>query len=468
VAHTDNLTLASEDKEPQTVYEVIPSFRLAQKSPRVTSTASYRAEGYHYQERGENSVYNFINGDLRVAPDPDNFFLDLGASRDRTLVDPRVPVPSSSLPITTNLVNRDEAYFGPAFTYPLGTNVTADGGFRRTLIRYNEQDAGTPFAHDYDFDEAAFALDNYRKQRGLTWATRYASQKTEYTSFPSYEYRQASVELGAWAGPQMRVFGSGGKESAWDKPFDPSLADSFWEVGVATRTDARITAELAAGQRSFGSSRRVEVGIKFEHGSLRLQHSDAPTTQRPQSEQPVGPYIGSSGVGQPGISAPPSSSTGNGGTTAEVPPDLLTNLSVAERYLLRLSTMTLAFDLPRTELSLVAFDEQREQRIRLDGTPLPDESQTGVSLSALRRFGARTSLVLGVTNNHVESAVSAAQDWQLRSLTVNYDIGPRTRMSLEYAYTSQDSNLVGAGFDYSANVVTLLVTRTFNHSVRDK
>src|SRR6185369_14007659 len=61
VAHTDNLTLASEDKEPQTVYEVIPSFRLAQKSPRVTSTASYRAEGYHYQERGENSVYNFIN-----------------------------------------------------------------------------------------------------------------------------------------------------------------------------------------------------------------------------------------------------------------------------------------------------------------------------------------------------------------------------------------------------------------------
>ncbi len=85
VAHTDNLTLAPDDKEPQTVYEVIPSFRLAQKSPRVTSTASYRAEGYHYQERGESSVYNFLNGDLRVAPDPDNFFLDLGASRDRTI-----------------------------------------------------------------------------------------------------------------------------------------------------------------------------------------------------------------------------------------------------------------------------------------------------------------------------------------------------------------------------------------------
>ncbi len=179
-------------------------------------------------------------------------------------------------------------------------------------------------------------------------------------------------------------------------------------------------------------------------------------------------YTDSSGVGQPGGSAPPSGSTGNGGTPAEIPPDLLTNLSVAERYLLRLSTMSLTFDLPRTTLSLVAFDELREERIRLDGTPLPDESQTGVSLSASRRFGARTSLVLAVTNNHTESAISAPSDWRVRSLTTNYDIGPRTRLSLEYAYTSQDSNLVGAGFDYSANVVTLLVTRTFNHSVREK
>jgi uncharacterized protein (PEP-CTERM system associated) len=132
--------------------------------------------------------------------------------------------------------------------------------------------------------------------------------------------------------------------------------------------------------------------------------------------------------------------------------------------------MNLTFDLPRTTLSLVAFDELREDRIRLDGTPLPDGSQTGVSLAASRRFGARTSLVLSVTNSHIETAanVSPPTNWQLRSLTTHYDIGPRTRLSLEYAYTSQDSNLVGAGFDYSANVVTLLVTRTFNHSVREK
>src|SRR4029079_2886994 len=52
VAHTDNLALVSNNKEPQTVYEVIPAFRLSQQSPRVTSSASYRAEGYYYQQRG--------------------------------------------------------------------------------------------------------------------------------------------------------------------------------------------------------------------------------------------------------------------------------------------------------------------------------------------------------------------------------------------------------------------------------
>src|SRR6478736_5956348 len=88
IAHTDNLTLASENEEPQTVYELIPTFRLSQHSPRVTSSASYRAEGYYYQQRGENAVYHFINGDLRVAPDPDNFFLDIGATCYWTIRDP--------------------------------------------------------------------------------------------------------------------------------------------------------------------------------------------------------------------------------------------------------------------------------------------------------------------------------------------------------------------------------------------
>jgi hypothetical protein len=443
VAHTDNLTLASENEEPQTVYELIPAFTLAQQSPRVTSSAVYRAEGYRYSERDANSVYHILDGNLRVAPDPDNFFIDLGASRDQTTRDPAAPISRSNLPITTNRLNRDRAYFGPAFTYPLGGDASINGSFRRTRVRYDELDTGTSFARDFDLDAATLSLDNHRKERGFTWATRYTMDKTDYDLYRPYEYRQATVELGAWAGRRVRVFGSGGKESAWDVPFDPSLADGFWEVGFATRDDARITAELAAGERSFGSSRRASVTVMFGHGSLQLEHADQPTTQRRNQYR----------VGQP-IPATP-----------EDPQDLLTNPTSAERYLSRLSTATLSFDLRRTTLLLAAFDEARQGRIQLDGTPLPDQQQTSVTLSASRRFGAHTELVLAARTNNRELSVGDRRDFRSTSLTTNYDLGPRTRLSLEYAYTTEDSN--GAGLNYTARLVSLLITRTFNNGGRN-
>jgi uncharacterized protein (PEP-CTERM system associated) len=165
---------------------------------------------------------------------------------------------------------------------------------------------------------------------------------------------------------------------------------------------------------------------------------------------------------------PPSGSTGLGGTSAQLPPDFLTNPSVVERYLLRRSIIALTFDLPRTTLSVIGFDDLREDRLRLDGTPLPDESQTALTLSASRRFGARTSLVLEITDSRTDSAETAATDWQSQSLITNYDVGPRTRLSLAYMHTSQDSSVIGAAYNYAANVVTLLVTRTFNASVHAK
>ncbi|HUQ50747.1 MAG TPA: hypothetical protein VM692_00910, partial [Gammaproteobacteria bacterium] len=250
VIHTDNLTLDSgDDPQAETVYEVVPSFRFEQESPRVSSSANYRVEGYRYSSLDADEVYNILYGRLRVEPDPDNFFLDLGASRDQAIRDLTAPIATSNLPISTNRMDRDEAYFGPSFTYPIGDNVTAGGQFRRTRVRYDEPETGFAFARDFDVDTTEFSLDNYQKELGFTWATRYSAEKTEYAFFPSYEYRQAAVEIGAWLGQRVRLFGTKGKESAWDTPFDPSLEDDFWEVGVATRDNDRFTAEVATGER---------------------------------------------------------------------------------------------------------------------------------------------------------------------------------------------------------------------------
>ncbi len=459
VAHTDNLTLVSDNPQPQTVYEVIPSFKLTQKSPRVAANASYRPEGYWYSELGTHDVFHVLDGNLRVAPDPDKFFLDLGASREQTIGDPSAPIARSNLPITTNRLNRDQAFFGPSFVYPLGRDVTANGSLRRTWVRYPEPDTlTTNLAQDYQEDATSFSLDNYRKGQGFTWATRLGSSKTEYDLYPSYEYRNAAVELGAWAGDRVRVFGSGGKESAWDKPFDPTLADGFWEVGFATRTDERISAELAAGERSFGSSRRGVFTFMFGHGMLRLEHSDQPTTQTPDRYR-SGRVPPSPGVGPP-------ASSGTELPVPETPLDLLTQPASAERYLSRMTRSTLSFDLQHTILLMAAFRESREDRIRLDNTRLPDEHQTGFSTSVSHKFGPRTEVVLGVAKSRSSVTNINRRDLESTTLTANRDLGPRTRLSVEYAYSTEDSGGVSSNFDYTARLISVFVTRTFNHGVR--
>ena len=140
VAHTDNVTLAPENEESAVVYELLPSFTLAQQSSRLVSNVGYFADAYHYRERRDNSVYHSFTGDVSLALDPQNLFLELGGNRIQTTIDPEEPIPRTNLPISRNRVDRDQGYLGPAFQYGLGANATARGSFRRSAVRYDEDE----------------------------------------------------------------------------------------------------------------------------------------------------------------------------------------------------------------------------------------------------------------------------------------------------------------------------------------
>ena len=440
VAHTDNLTLARTDEEPQTVYELVPSFRFSQQSPRVTANAAYRIEAYDYHERDDSSVYHRLDGNMRLALDPDNFFLDLGANRDQTIVDPSAPVPRSNLPISTNRINRDEVYVGPEFQYALAGNATVNGSVRRSVVRYRDLDPMTgDYARDFDQDVVAFGVDNYRRQRGFTWAVRYNSDKTTYELFPSYKYAQATVELGGWVTRGLRLFAAGGKESPWDMPFDSELRDTFWEAGFSTQQRERFHAEVAAGERSYGSSRRASVDLSFAHGSMTVSYNEQPMTQGRD------PYLG-------GLLSPNETQ------------DFLGRIGSAERYLSKQWRWSTAFDLRRTSISLSAFDESRDDRIRLDGTPLGNESQKGSSVSVSRRAGARTEFVLDLWYVHrefVEVSTSSKVDATAATFRVNYALGSRTQLSLEYSRSKEDSVEGSLEPGYAANLISVLLTRNF-------
>jgi uncharacterized protein (PEP-CTERM system associated) len=212
----------------------------------------YRLQAFYYDDLGESEVWHQFDGDIDAALIPENLFLNVGATRYQSIIDPDASIPQGNLPFSSNRANRDEAFVAPRFEFALGRSVTMQGDYRISWIKYDEANID-----NIDQQEAAnFSIENYRRGRGITWAARYRWRKTEYDNFDPWEYQLAIGELGYWVGNNTRVFVAGGKESAWDMPLDPGLEDSLWEAGFAQQIGTTLSAEFAAGERSFGSSLR--------------------------------------------------------------------------------------------------------------------------------------------------------------------------------------------------------------------
>jgi uncharacterized protein (PEP-CTERM system associated) len=439
VARTDNLTLAAVDPEAQTVYSLVPSLIYTNDAPRFIADAEYEIQGYRYDQRDETEVFHLLDGVFSLGLDPDNLFLDFGASRTQAIDDPEGTIPHGNLPISSNRVDVDEAYAGPRLFYPIGSNVTANAAYQRAIVRYRyDEDDLASSRSDFDDDTLTFSLDNYRREQGFTWATRYTDYRTTYDLelYAPWEYRQATMEIGGWVSSVVRLFASGGRESAWDAPLDPSLEDSFWEAGFAAERGESFSAEFAAGERTYGSSRRGSLNYLFERGGTTLSYVESPTTQGRNRYSVEGEL-----------------------EDAEPPDDLLTRPGTGERYVSKRLLWRLRLDWDRTGFGVYVYDETRENRIAADGTPLGDELQSGATVSASWRPGARTEFTLDVTRTVREFAPGEEYRGDSISLIGDYDIGSRTLLSLELSRVEERRPAATAG--YEADLIALFLTRTF-------
>jgi len=443
VIRTDNLTLApAGNTEAQTIYELTPSFTLSQEGPRMTSNMAYQLQSFRYDQRGQTEVFNVLDGEARVILDPENFFMDFGASRSQAVRSPEGPALINNFLLGGNRINVDEAYLGPSFQYPVGGDVTLRGNYRRSAVRYDEdlQLGGFGAAQDFDEETLGLSVDNYERGRGISWRLAYDAQKADYGIFVPWEYRQARVELGGWVGGGLRLFAAGGKESAWDRPLDPALEDRFWEAGFSGSAGENLTAEFAVGERSFGSSRRGNLQLTFRSGSTALTYNVEPTTQ------------GSNPYDRGGLLLPGE------------PDNFLARVGNAERYISKRAQWNLTISLRRSDFSVVVFDESREQRTRLDGSVLADESQSGAYLNASWQLGARTEIVFNAQRIHLklnQTNQTDERDLTTVSIGATYRLGQRTDLSLGYSNIAEEPVLGSAGLDYVARQLSLFVTRTF-------
>jgi uncharacterized protein (PEP-CTERM system associated) len=433
VLYTDNLFLEADDPDAERIYQLRPGLSLQQESRRFTTDVDFGVEAYRYDDLGESDVYQNGSGRFVAALDPDNFFFEIGALRGQTVRQPDMSVPWSNVPISTNRIDRDSYYAGPNFDYPFGTNLSAGGSFRRERVHY-DQPATATIVQELTTDSTSFSLDNHRKEQGFSWAVLYESESTDFGISEPWQYRQAGIELGVWMSSQVRLFAAGGRESAWDDPFDASFEDSYWEAGFAA-TGETLVAELAFGERTFGSSKRVSLEAVQERWRTGLSYSESPTS--------VSRDLYDSGFV---IGVEPDSLI-----------DLLTRPGTPEQYISKLARWSFAVELSRTVVSGSLYDELREQRRQLGGVLLEDERQSGAELSARWSAGPHTELFIDVHRQDVD-LVSGKHQLSGWSVGADRRLGRRTSLSLSYGHHEDTPDFPAAG-GYRSNIVELLLTR---------
>lgn len=462
VSYTDNVSLAEDDPQDEVIFSAQPAFLFKHEGERLNADAAYVLQAFHFNDRGTNEVFHQYNAVARAALIPEALFLELGANRFQSIVDPTREIPQGNLPITSNRIDRDNYYAALEINRQFGSNVIMLARYTYDWINFGDEpdDEPGPFnnTRDSEGESAEFSIDNYQRNAGLTWALRYNWQTNEFADragaqeLPPWEYQRAWAELGFWVSGNLRFFASGGKESPWAEPFNPDLEDDFWEVGFAVSSGERLNAEFAAGERTFGESYRGNLTFNFRRGSTTLSYSQRPTIENRNPYQLFGPL----GAGIGSLSTDFGALTDRDGLG-----NLLSRPGSAQRFVLNEFVWTIAFNLSRTNLEIGVFDAERTEQTNAFGIPLPDGTQRGVLGSMDYTLGAKTTLRARASWSERSIVEGASGDLISAGAEIDYRLGARTRLMLQYRYIAEDSDPVGAFRDYTANTISLFVTRTF-------
>ena len=430
-SYTDNVYLSTAPEIDDVIFQASPFFSLVHESPNWDANVDYTFDWYRYSDL--KTTKNFHRGAVILTGKAlqDSLTAELGGRRSQTLSDPDDIIPSGRLPLSGNLIDQDEWWFSPRLNQSLGGAATLGASYRYSRIQFDDRSRQDNTNHSGNF-----GIENYESSQGLTWALRYDWRRTEYENSVPWEFQQAKAELGFWANASTRIFGAGGKESAWDDRFDPALADTFWEAGFAHSAGENLSMEFAAGERSFGTSWRGNLDYTFRRGSTSLSYNESPTT---------------TGFNR------------SGGVRNVLNPDDLDDFldrpGSAERFLTKRLQWDLNLEFRRSGVSLSLFDEDRSDRILADGTPIDDQHQTGIRMNASWQAGVRTTFGASGSLINRETGVGNKSEFKSAGLNANYRLGSRSDLSLAYSYSEQQPRGESTSSrNYVANVISLFFT----------
>lgn len=438
VTHTNNVALDPPGAEQSdSILFLSPLFSLTQESSRVNLGLRYSPQAVFYKELTEaDNVFHVVDGNMNAEVVREHLFVDVTAAQFQTIVTPEGSFPINNLVASNNRADSRVLSVAPYWVQRFGsTELRIDAAHTRTDFD-DDSLRDSVFLQSNQSNTAGFRLGSIPKNFGATWSIDYNYQRVEYEEAIPWEYQRAAAQLGYWVVDSVRVFATGGKESAFDDFLSGALEDPFWEAGVQYSPNSRLNLEVAAGERSFGKSRRASLTHTTSRWQTSLTYSESPQTQ-----------------GQLVAGRRPLRDTDNLDFLLDRPGD-------SDRLIRKRGELRTTLTLPKSTLTMRIFDERRTNRSTAEGATLQNDELRGAALRFDWRFGARTSLVFGLDKADRQGPIQDGEFWSVNT-GVSYTLSSRVSLRLDLRHVEQDGVGGRGGGPYDQDSGTLSVSMQF-------
>jgi uncharacterized protein (PEP-CTERM system associated) len=452
--YTDNLFLAPEGQEMDDyVGQINPGLRLIKNDGRYTSNIYYRAQSVFFASDSDlNTVYNQLAAEASLEMLPDLFFIDLDASIDQSVIDPRLAIPASNVVATQNLGDVSLANVNPYLIHRLGSSRTyARLDYTWGIGKYDDFGDQT-FSRVDDFTQqlVGFYLGTDSGDSRFEWSVTYNSQFVDYETISDFKYERAGVGVGLPVSRSFRLVGfAGGETDVVAGRAIGGLDSEYWEAGFRVNAGPDSVLELRTGERFFGTTYFGNLQYSGRVLSASIVYSESPAT---------------SALSDP-VSIP-----GTFGVTESVPmfEDPLPGTAPsfqpvrAEVYISRMTTGRVELAGSRSRVYAIFTDEDREFIDSDEGLDGISDGQTEITFGFDYELGPRTNLEIAASWIRYDFPVSIGQtDGSRLDLALVRQLGQKTDFRITIRYAEQESEADADFENYVEHAVDIGFVRRF-------
>jgi hypothetical protein len=421
IMRSDNIFLATDgDEQSETIYTISPEFYLTSDDDRFQADLRYQPQALLYSEFDEaDEVFHNLDASLTTTLVRERLFLTVNAANFQSISDPEERIPSGNLSLSGNRTESRVLQAMPYWQQKIGqADLLVQGSY--TDLTYEDE----RFQSSNSLD-GYLQLGNIERQQGFAWQLDYQYRRTEYEVSPPWDFQRAALNIGAWINATTRLFVAGGSETSFDNYLEPDMDSDFWEAGFQYAPNARINLELAAGDRSYGTSARGNFSYRLRRGELSFTYDEGPynRSELMMNRHPL--------VSQDNLDG------------------LLDRPGESDRFVRKRGEFHANVELTKSNLSLRIFSESREERTTAIGEPLGDEELTGAAVSWNWRFGSKTTLGIGA--DIADRNYSGFDDEFRRArIDLQYQITEKLSLRAEAARFDREGQQ-SSGNDYTEN-----------------